>query len=76
MKNLLEKTDCHQYLTGYFTSYLIKGLGGLADQDKDRKVSAIELYNYVKNGVSKASNGTQTPVMFGKFNKYITLSQY
>lgn len=68
--------ESYQYLTGYFTSYLIKGLGGLADQDKDRKVSAIELYTYVKNGVSKASNGTQTPVMFGKFNKYITLSQY
>ena len=68
--------ESYEYLTGYFTSFLIKGLEGLADQNNDHKVSAIELYFYVKNGVSKASNGTQTPVMFGKFNKYITLSQY
>lgn len=64
------------FRTGYFTSFLIKGLDGFADKNKDKLVSAYELYAYVKDNVHRISNGEQTPIMFGKFPKNLTLSQY
>ena len=51
-----------------FTIYLERGLRGGADANKDRTITARELYEFVHEGVSKDSRDTQHPVMWGKFN--------
>lgn len=51
-----------------FTIYLERGLRGGADTNRDRVITARELYNFVHQGVIKDSRGTQHPVMWGKFN--------
>ena len=53
---------------GFFTTYLQKGLRGGADANRDRIITAKELYNYVHAGVVKISEGQQHPVMWGKFS--------
>ena len=40
---------------GLFTYYMLKGIGGEADKNKDRNVSLDELQNYIKDNVSKES---------------------
>ena len=52
---------------GVFTAYLQKGLRGSADANRDRIITAREIYNFVHEGVVKATGGTQHPVMWGKF---------
>lgn len=53
---------------GFFTTYLQKGLRGGADTNKDRVITAKELYQFVHKGVIEISNDRQHPVMWGKFN--------
>ena len=53
---------------GFFTTYLQKGLKGNADTDRNRVITAKELFNYVHNGVNSISKGEQHPVMWGKFD--------
>lgn len=53
---------------GFFTTYLQKGLRGGADANRDRVITAKELYNYVHKGVIDISHNKQHPVMWGKFN--------
>ncbi len=53
---------------GYFTHYLQKGLRGGADFNKDRIITAKELFNYVHKSVVSASNEKQHPVMWGRFS--------
>lgn len=53
---------------GFFTAYLQRGLRGGADTNKDRVITAYELFKYVSNGVKKISNDKQHPVMWGKFD--------
>lgn len=52
---------------GFFTTYLQKGLRGGADKNRDRVITARELYEYVHGGVIELSNDKQHPVMWGKF---------
>ena len=52
---------------GFFTTYLQKGLRGNADANRDRTITAKELFDFVSEGVIKISNGKQHPVMWGKF---------
>ena len=52
---------------GFFTTYLQKGLRGGADKNRDRVITARELYEYVHSGVIELSNDKQHPVMWGKF---------
>jgi len=52
---------------GFFTNFLQKGLRGGADANRDRVITAKELYNYVHKEVIKISNDKQHPVMWGKF---------
>ena len=52
---------------GYFTTYLLRGLRGKADADRDRIITAKELFDYVHAGVVKLSEDRQHPVMWGKF---------
>ena len=51
----------------FFYYYLLEGLEGKADKNKDRKVTARELFNYVAPRVTRISSGKQHPVMWGKF---------
>ena len=53
---------------GFFTTYLQKGLRGGADENRDRVITAKELYNYVHTGVIDLSGNRQHPVMWGKFS--------
>jgi len=52
-----------------FTYFLLAGLRGGADANKDRYITAKELFNFVYPKVKEKSNGEQTPVMWGKFDK-------
>lgn len=53
---------------GFFTTYLQKGLRGGADINKDRVITARELFNYVQKNVISISSDKQHPVMWGKFS--------
>ena len=53
---------------GFFTQYLIKGMKGAADTDKDRIITAKEIFTYVSNNVSTRTHKKQNPVMWGKFS--------
>ena len=54
---------------GLFTYYLLKGMRGDADKDKDGTVTVAELYPFVRGGVSERAsrdlNRDQTPVLIG-----------
>lgn len=52
---------------GFFTTYLQKGLRGGADANRDRTITAKELFNYVHTGVTRMSGNRQHPVMWGNF---------
>ncbi|MCM1319929.1 MAG: caspase family protein [Muribaculaceae bacterium] len=52
---------------GLFTYWMLRGLKGEADTNRDGKVSAKEIFNYVHTGVSKTQR-KQHPVMWGNFN--------
>lgn len=52
---------------GFFTYALQHALRGNADANKDRIITARELFNYVSARVKKDSNDRQHPVMWGKF---------
>lgn len=53
---------------GFFTTCLQRGLRGGADANRDRIITAKELFLYVSKGVKELSNDKQHPVMWGKFN--------
>ena len=50
---------------GHFTYYLLKGIEGEANRDKDDKITVKEVYDYLREEVRKATNNSQTPVMVG-----------
>lgn len=52
---------------GFFTSFLQKGLRGAADEDRNRVITAKELFNYVNSNVVRRTSGRQHPVMWGRF---------
>lgn len=51
-----------------FTGFLERGLRGGADYNKDRIITAKELYSFVSKGVAEQSRQKQHPVMWGRFN--------
>lgn len=53
---------------GVFTTCLERGLRGGADANRDRIITAKELFQFVSEGVKKLSKDKQHPVMWGKFN--------
>jgi hypothetical protein len=50
---------------GVFSYFLVKGLRGSGDLNKDTYVTAAELFLYTKNKVVQFSKGTQVPVISG-----------
>lgn len=59
-----------------FTIFLERGLRGGADTNKDRRISARELYDFVHQGVIEASGSRQHPVMWGKFDNDMTVIKW
>jgi hypothetical protein len=59
---------------GIFSYYLIKGLKGEADVNRDQVVSVTELYDYVHENVVKNTNGRQNPVLFGKYDEKLPIA--
>lgn len=53
---------------GFFTTCLQRGLRGGADANRDRVITAKELFKFVSQGVKKLSRDKQHPVMWGKFS--------
>lgn len=46
---------------GVFTYYVVKGMEGEADDDRDGQVTAVEITEYVRKNVREATRGKQTP---------------
>lgn len=61
----IERSDMKN---GLFTSCLVRCLKGGSDFDKDRTITAKELFNGVSDGVRKLSGDRQHPVMWGNFS--------
>ena len=56
-----------------FTAYVERGLRGGADTDRNRTITARELFDFVSQGVAKNSGQKQHPVMWGKFDDQLPL---
>ena len=59
--------ESKKMVNGYFTDALQKALRGGADENRDRTITARELFNYVSSKVRLATNERQHPVMWGRF---------
>ena len=68
-----ERSQETKFRNSLFTMFLERGLRGGADNNKDRQITAKELYDFVHDGVSKASGGKQHPVMWGKFDNNMSV---
>jgi len=55
---------------GLFSYYLMKGMEGPADEDKDKKITAGELHQYVLANVSRLQQN-QTPELQGDANRVL-----
>ncbi len=53
---------------GFFTAFLDRGLRGGADTNRDKVITAREIFDFVSNGVRKLSKNRQHPVMWGNFD--------
>jgi hypothetical protein len=63
---------------GIFTYYLVRGLAGAADLNRDGIVMLQELYEYVEQQVtakSRAAGGNQHPVMKGEMEGVLPLTK-
>jgi hypothetical protein len=59
---------------GVFTFFLLKGLHGEADLNKDGTVTAGELFSYIHDNVDKATEGNQSPMAVPGLAERIPLS--
>jgi caspase domain-containing protein len=59
---------------GVFTYFLLKGLRGEADFNKDGTVTAGELFAYVHDNVDKATEGNQSPMALPGLAERLPLS--
>ena len=72
-ENSIERKDMRN---GFFTTYLYMGLKGNADADKDRTITAKELFEFVYGGVVQLSGGRQHPVMWGSFSDNMVVMKW
>jgi len=61
----IERKDMNN---GVFTEYLTKGLRGNADGNRDRQITAKELFDFVQKRVIIQSEERQHPVMWGNYS--------
>lgn len=71
-----EQSKETKFKNSLFTIFLERGLRGGADTNKDRQITARELYDFVHKGVTEASDNRQHPVMWGKFNNDMTIIKW
>ena len=71
-----EESKESPYKNSLFTIYLERGLRGGADFNRDRQITARELYDFVHNGVVDSSKGQQHPVMWGRFDDNMTIIKW
>lgn len=64
------------YKNSMFTIFLERGLRGGADTNKDRQITAREIFDFVHDGVMEASGQNQHPVMWGKFDNNMTIIKW
>lgn len=72
-ENSIERRDMKN---GFFTTYLYKGLKGNADANRNRVITAKELFDFVHKGVSQISGGKQHPVMWGSFDNNMSVMKW
>ena len=65
-----------KFKNSLFTIFLERGLRGGADKNRDRQITARELYDFVHKGVIEASGNKQHPVMWGKFYNNMTIIKW
>lgn len=58
---------------GAFTYYLLKGLKGSADRNKNSIITLEELFPYVKANVLNFTNNAQTPFIEGNASRYMPI---
>jgi hypothetical protein len=59
---------------GVFSHFLIRGLKGEADANRDRVVSVQELFEYITQNVKKYTGNRQSPVIKGDYDPNMTVS--
>ncbi len=59
---------------GVFTYFMLQGLTGRADLDRNGIVSIRELHQYVSPKVKQRTNGKQTPIFYGRFPDDLALT--
>ena len=55
--------------SGIFSYYLVRGLKGKADTNRDKIITIQELYDYVFYEVQSYTAHAQTPTITGNFDK-------
>lgn len=65
-----------KFKNSLFTIFLERGLRGGTDMNRDRQITARELYDFVHKGVIDASGNKQHPVMWGKFDNNMTIIKW
>ena len=60
---------------GVFTYFLLKGLKGNADFNKDGRVNLGELNLYLSEQIRRATKNAQTPIVSGKFDPGLTIGK-
>lgn len=60
--------NTYDFKNSYFTHALLRALSGKADANRDRTITARELFDYVSSHVKEYSGDRQHPVMWGHFS--------
>lgn len=59
---------------GVFTYYLLQGLRGQADRNRDNLITITELFEFVSRQVNEATEGKQSPILYGNYDRALPLS--
>lgn len=59
---------------GVFTYFLLQGLGGKADADRNLTVTIKELYGYLAPRIKRETPNHQSPLFYGKFPDDLAMS--
>lgn len=58
----------HGLRSGIFSHYMIKGLKGEADSDKNKVITIKELFDFTSKNVKTYTSGAQTPTISGDYD--------
>lgn len=68
----VESTNLRQ---GTFSHFLIRGLKGDADRNRDNTVTISELFNYVNRQVKSYTQDAQNPSLFGRYDPNMPIAK-